>query len=191
MNKYILVLSIPIIATIVSYIKESKDPIFKIKKEFYHYPVILSYRYIHFVIYAYFAIVPFLVSVEKINNDINMYIVASFFLIFTWMFMDICFLALSELNHYEIKNIYSLQTSFHPGLKILFGDSCYIVNIILGFLFFINISRIIYYYPFGSIVLKILFAVFIYVGIVKNLLNKQVKKKYCKSSLNDFIIKYM
>ncbi len=191
MNKYILVLSIPIIATIVSYIKESKDPIFKIKKEFYHYPVILSYRYIHFVIYAYFAIVPFLVSVEKINNDINMYIVASFFLIFTWMFMDICFLALSELNHYEIKNIYSLQTSFHPGLKILFGDSCYIVNIILGFLFFINISRIIYYYPFGSIVLKILFAVFIYVGIVKNLLNKQVKKKYCKSSFNDFIIKYM
>ena len=191
MNKYILVLSIPIIATIVSYIKENKDPIFKIKKEFYHYPVILSYRYIHFVIYAYFAIVPFLVSVEKINNDINMYIAASFSLIFTWMFLDVCFLALSELNHYEIKNIYSLQTSFHPGLKILFGDSCYIVNIILGFLFFINISRIIYYYPFGSIVLKILFAVFIYVGIVKNLLNKQVKKKYCKSSLNDFIIKYM
>ena len=191
MNKYILVLSIPIIATIVSYIKENNKPIFKIKKEFYHYPVILSYRYIHFVIYAYFAIVPFLVPVEKINNDINMYIVASFFLIFTWMFMDICFLALSELNHYEIKNIYSLQTSFHPGLNILFGDSCYIINIILGFLFFINISRIIYYYPFGSIVLKILFSVFIYVGIVKNLLNKQVKKKYCKSIFNDFIIKYM
>lgn len=191
MNKYILVLGIPIIVTILSYIIEKNKPIFKIKKEFHHYPIILCYRYIHFVIFAYFAIVPFLVSVEKINNDINMYIAASFSLIFTWMFLDVCFLALSELNHYEIKNIYSLDTSFHPGLKILFGESCYIVNIILGFLFFINISRIIYYYPFGSTILKILFAVFIYLGIAKNLLNKQIKKKYCKSEISDFIIKYM
>ena len=191
MNKYLLVFGIPIIVTIISYIKEKKEPLFKIKNQFHHYPVILFYRYLHFVIYLYFAMVPFLVSVKEINNDINMYIIATFCLIFTWMFLDVCFLALSELNHYQVKNIYDIDTSFHPGLKILFGDSSYIVNLVLGLFFFINISRIIYYYPFGSTVLKILFAVFIYVGIAKCLFNKNIKKKYYKSDISDLIIKYM
>lgn len=188
MNNYLLLLAISLLFTLCSYYKESQEPIFKIKKGQHNYALILFYRYLHYLVYAYFALLPLTVNIKKPNQDIDIYIICTFSLIFTWMFLDICFLALSELNHYKIKNIYNIDTSFHPGLFILFKEYSYIVNLFLGLLFFINISRIIYYYPFSSTQLKVMFALFIYVGIVKCLINKKIKKKYERSYINDFIM---
>ena len=188
MRNYLLLLTISLLFTISSYYREKDEPLFKIKKGEHSYPLILFYRYLHYLIYAYFAIFPFTINIKKESQDIDIYIICTFSLIFTWMFLDICFLALSELNHYKINNIYNINTSFHPGLFILFKEYSYIVNLILGLLFFFNISRIIYYYRFSSLQLKIIFALFIYIGILKCLINKKINKKYTKSYINDFII---
>lgn len=191
MNGYLLILGLPVLVTILSYYKETNEPIFKIKKGKHNYPLILFYRYLHYVIYCYFAMIPFIFNVYERNTHIDVYVLCSFLLIFSWMFLDICFLALSELNHYEVKDIYNIDTSFHPGLYVIFKKYCYGVNLFIGVFFFVHISKIIYYYPFGSIALKTLFAMFIYTGILKCLLNKKINKKYTKSKFNDFIIKYL
>ena len=187
MNGYLVILGLPILMIILSYYKETNEPMFKIKKGQHNYALILFYRYLHYIVYCYFAIIPFMFNIYQRNTHIDVYIMCSFLL----MFSDICFLTLSELNHYEVKDIYNINTSFHPGLYIIFKEYCYGVNMFIGLFFFIHISKIIYYYPFRSRTLKILFAVFIYTGILKNLLNKKNDKKYTKCNINDFILKYL
>ena len=156
MNKYILLLLLSLIVTILSFIVEYFYPFIKATLSFNDYIKIFLCRYLHFILILYFVL--FLLFFKYTGIDTYIYLTVIILLCISWYILECCYLSYYELKFYKLDHSH-YDTTFHPTIYSFFRDNSDYIMILIGIIITLNIIYIFIYNNDISMIVKFIYGV--------------------------------
>jgi hypothetical protein len=190
MDKYILLVGIALVTTVISFIIETVSPIIKEYKKNKDIKNAI-YRFLHYFVVLYVLLFSFLFKSTSIHAYIYLFVVLGYLMI--WYICDCCVLSYLELKTYDVDHN-KYDKTFHPVFAVFTGDGNIPVSamIVVFLIIQYTLGSILYYNTLIPIYIKIAFivlAIFFFIQtMVKDRLNNTLKYPTNKGS---FFMKYL
>ena len=167
-NSYILLFMLTLIITITSFLFEFNKPFIKQNPKNPNYTMIFILRYIHLILFIYFAF--YLLFFKYYGIDVYIYLSLVLLMFLSWYYIGCCILTYYELKMYGI-NFTKHYTTFHPTMYSLFRNKCDNVMTFLGICITLSVLYILFLNKYINTYIKLIYLI-LYIVLLYDSINK-------------------